>query len=355
MNRSTLEIIFKIFEFAMFMGLSVISIILSWEALVKFQSMDTNLKQRHETVKRFPTLTICPNQDGYAYGKDFHFNIYDTISNLLKDKEHKNNVLKEGPNDEFGIQVRETISAYFGRCFRLIPTRHVAKKSFDVAIAIKFSNIIPEAEIPSSKVFFTSEINSIGIGRAYWYEGQEYWRVVPIKRRISFRLIEHEYKYFEDKSGCSMDLSWYECYAATVESSSFADCPEKCLAHSIHHNKSEKLRFCKSNTVEWQCSNEVLRELRKQIIEKDTCLRSCTIRNYEGTSQDYPFDHNNTIAFNYYFAPPYIATIHEEYLLFDFLGLISSVGGTLGIFIGFSIIAIISGLLSYILAFINKI
>ena len=57
----------------------------------------------------------------------------------------------------------------------------------------------------------------------------------------------------------------------------------------------------------------------------------------------------------WHFTPPYMEMVYDEYLLFDFLGLISSVGGTLGIFIGFSFIAIISSFLSYLLSMINRI
>ena len=357
MNQGTLKVAVKILEYVILTGLSVISVILSWEALVKFQSMDTNLKRRQEYVRRYPTVTICfkPSRDSYIYGEDFHLNVYDTISAFLNDEEHKKNILRVGSNQAHGNEVRKTISAYFGRCFRIIPTKNVTERSFDIVIAIKFRNGIPKSDVPSAEIFLTSKINSIGINRAYWYEGQEFTGLVPIGVRKSFRLVEEEHNYLEDKSGCSADQSWYDCYARLAESIPFHGCPTRCLAHSIHHKGLEKLNFCVPDTVEWQCSNNILRQLRKQLIENNTCPRSCTISAYKGTTQDYTFDHNNTIAFNYYFAPPYMAIVHDEYLLFDLFGLISSVGGTLGIFIGFSFTAIISAFLSYSVTIINKI
>lgn len=357
MNQKTLKIVFKTLEYVLLVGLSVISVILSWEALLKFQSMDTNFKRRHEPIRKYPTVTICfiPQRDSYAYGKDFHFNIYDSVSKLLKDEEHKSNVLQEGLNEVHGVEIKETISAYFGRCFRIIPTKHVTERSLDIAIGIKFQNVIPKSDVPSAEIFLTSKINSIGINRAYWYEGQEFYVLVPPGVRKSLKIFEEEYNYLREKSGCSADQSWYDCYARLVESLPFDSCTTKCLAHSIHHKGLEKLNFCFSNTDEWQCSNDILRQLRKELIENNTCPRSCTVTAYVGTSQDYSFDHNNTIAFNYYFTPPYVAVINDEYLLFDFLGLISSVGGTLGIFIGFSFFAIISTFFTYLLAIINKI
>ena len=121
MRQATLKIAFKTLEYVILIGLSVISIILSWEALVKFQSMDTNLKQRHQIIRRYPTVTICfnPKRDNYVYGEDFHFNIHDTVSNLLNDEEHKENILHDGLNEEHGVEMKEIITAYFGRCFRI--------------------------------------------------------------------------------------------------------------------------------------------------------------------------------------------------------------------------------------------
>ena len=40
--------------------------------------------------------------------------------------------------------------------------------------------------------------------------------------------------------------------------------------------------------------------------------------------------------FGYNFAQPAIITTHGEYLIYDAIGVIGSVGGTLGMFIGFS-------------------
>ena len=267
MNQATLKIVFKTFEYVILVGLSVISIILSWEALVKFQSKDTNFKQRLETVSRYPTVTICfkPTDNSYIYGRDFQFNMYDSVSSFLNDTEHKNNVLQEELNDEYGFEVKETFSAYFGKCFRIIPTKYVIKKSVDVVIAIKFKNIISESMMPSAEVYFTSKVNSIGIGRGYWYEGDKFREIVLPKYRKSFSVMEHEYNFLQEKSKCSAEESWYDCYARLAESLSFDGCPTKCLAHSIYYNKSEKIKFCKLNTEEWQCSNKVLQNLRMQL------------------------------------------------------------------------------------------
>ena len=50
----------------------------------------------------------------------------------------------------------------------------------------------------------------------------------------------------------------------------------------------------------------------------------------------------------------YETIVLDEFVLFDFLGLVSSVGGTLGIFIGFSIFSIISCCFNFISSWIES-
>ena len=42
------------------------------------------------------------------------------------------------------------------------------------------------------------------------------------------------------------------------------------------------------------------------------------------------------------FSPPLTSTLYEEYVIYDVYGMIGSVGGTLGIFIGFSCSSVLS-------------
>ena len=357
MVKITPEIIFKVLEYIILFLLTTTSIFLSWEAFAKYQSKDTNLKRRHQEVRKHPTLTICfnPTFNDAIYGQDFHFNIYDNKEKLFEDIEHNTNVLQEGTNSEQEVDLIAIFSSYYGRCFKIKQRKQIISKSFTTSITIKFKDSLSNSEIPSAEVYFTSETNSIGIGRAYWYEGEELMIFGPVNRRKAIQISEREFNYLEETQGCSNQESWYECYAKLAEGMSFTNCPSKCLAHSIRNNGSEKMAFCKLNSEEWSCSNNFLRNLRKNVIENGTCPRSCVITNYKGKiTHDFAFDHKNTIAISYYFAPPFISIIYEEYLLFDFLGLISSVGGTLGMFIGFSFIAIISLLFSYLLTLIKR-
>ena len=55
-----------------------------------------------------------------------------------------------------------------------------------------------------------------------------------------------------------------------------------------------------------------------------------------------------TTQLEYFFAPPESIMVNEEYLIYDIYGMIGSVGGTLGICIGFSFSNVIAYFLNFL-------
>ena len=65
--------------------------------------------------------------------------------------------------------------------------------------------------------------------------------------------------------------------------------------------------------------------------------KTCTMLQYSGDIEwEYVTDERE-VYFAYNFLPPKTVSVHEEYLIYDTIGFIGSLGGTLGMFIGFSI------------------
>ena len=56
----------------------------------------------------------------------------------------------------------------------------------------------------------------------------------------------------------------------------------------------------------------------------------------------------NETIFETYFSTPAEVTVREEYIIYDAVALVSTIGGTLGIFIGFSFKELITMLFSYV-------
>ena len=54
------------------------------------------------------------------------------------------------------------------------------------------------------------------------------------------------------------------------------------------------------------------------------------------------------MSFFYHFSQSTNVIVSEEYLVYDFIGVVASIGGTLGLFIGFSFTNLATCLLSFI-------
>ena len=348
------RLLFQVFEYLILIGLSVVSIYLSFGAFKKYKSTDTNLAFSFEEVKEHPTIVICfsPENNEYVYGQNFHFNRYVDTKNFHGDKYLNTNVIQIGLNPNLGVQLTTLTTAYHGKCYKISPLETINEKSSSWYTVIKFHTKI--TNVPVCQLYFTSEANSLGIVRDYWYEGIPFMAEINPNAGQEVRLVEYEYNYLNEKSGCHETQSWYNCYAELAEKLEFEECSSKCLAHSVREC-DQIMAFCQTNTSDWSCSNKHLRNLRKSVIKDKICPRSCHIREYEGkTHENSVLNRPKAIVFTYYFFPPYISFIYKEYILFDFLGLISSVGGTLGIFIGISILALISTCFSHLVSLIEK-
>ena len=70
------------------------------------------------------------------------------------------------------------------------------------------------------------------------------------------------------------------------------------------------------------------------------------MRSFESEIVEDKYMHHKKLT--YQFAYPQILKIYQEYLIYDGIGMIGSVGGTLGMFIGFSFSNTISSILNFL-------
>ena len=93
-------------------------------------------------------------------------------------------------------------------------------------------------------------------------------------------------------------------------------------------------------------------------MQKNSCPLPCTTFQYNGNMMyekfylQQPID--NAYVITLYYLYDSFTTVHEEYLVYDLITMIGSVGGTLGMCIGFSFTGMISWILSHILRMTKK-
>ena len=92
---------------------------------------------------------------------------------------------------------------------------------------------------------------------------------------------------------------------------------------------------------------------------ESVCPKSCSVLEYTGFV-DYigsngivynPKPNETYFSLTIRYKPPAMVTLHEEYLIIDFYGMVGVVGGTLGLFVGFSIFDVVT----YVVTFFQKV
>ena len=88
-------------------------------------------------------------------------------------------------------------------------------------------------------------------------------------------------------------------------------------------------------------------EVRK--ISKEIQIKPCTKLQYLGTSHEVPMPSQRDVAmFWYKFINPPIVVVREKYVILDFVAMVGSIGGTLGLCIGFSFYDFIKNLATHL-------
>lgn len=112
-----------------------------------------------------------------------------------------------------------------------------------------------------------------------------------------------------------------------------------CIKSFIHNISLQCHSYAEDEDTLWDMYD-------RGLLFKYKCPKQCSILEFFGKidywePKYHTFTPNNTMIIHLRFQSPEVATVYEEYLIYDFNTLIGYIGGTLGMFIGFSFSGII--------------
>ena len=167
-----------------------------------------------------------------------------------------------------------------------------------------------------------------------------------------------KYIYDQSKTKCRTK-SFYECYTSFIVSTKFEEygnCSRKCFPVALvalPFTGSPNITMCKTKD-EYDCNFKLFDKLLEEITI-EMCPKACSVLQYSETvimgdrhKMYRPNQSDHLRLFLYKFGKLQNVIVHEEYLIYDFIGVIGSAGGTLGLFIGFSFINIIDSFMSFL-------
>ena len=206
-----------------------------------------------------------------------------------------------------------------------------------------FSLTFPKSYKPSRvEIFLTSQSNAYGVIGGSWVEGDIYSTFIPIYKTKAYlarfslkavKMIDHQ-----STTKCSKTLSYYVCMGLELQQKEhYKNCSKFCIPiiwkTLIELSSNESFTICK--TVE---ENYCMATLMNHIFTTKTkqCHVRCEQFKYSARKMYDPTywpESDMEMAFNF---PSANLIEYEEYVIYDWIGMIGSIGGSLGLFIGFS-------------------
>ena len=192
------------------------------------------------------------------------------------------------------------------------------------------------------------------------FEDGDYFKYVLQKNTFKEFMIKPESYYFLSETSKCHKESYYDCLASELARFDFNQtaCKTKCIPSMFSYGKNYSSPFCQTR-MDDECALKIFHaswhhktknNFTKKVDLK--CKHSCTILQYSGlevkekskfSSQPEVYNYR---GFKYQFgnADNKMKAFHE-YLIYDSMGMIGSVGGTFGMFIGFSMTGVISSII----------
>ena len=332
---------------------------------VKFQKKDTTFKQYEEQMNELPTTVLCLEPFAKeSVLKEFNLTIYDLDNMVNLDKFPKpwKNFLDEvyfKLNRDFTIALRdynelelgdnpiqlensrnmiitvsELFTLWYGFCY-LIKLSYTFNNQ--LIFTLTFNNqTLERNDIPTPQLYITSEENALGVLGMNWIYGTEL-RWSPKDKETGYKVTPIKRKTLSLKSHCNMNSN-SNCIFELIKQSNIT-CNKSCLPVKFPNMDTILMPECdENNTIEeFDCMKW---ELHKSLFYNASffCERHCNTMEYKG-KQSFAFKYHGSSRFSIewrYILDSAKVTVQEEYLVYDSTGIVGAIGGTLGLFVGFS-------------------
>ena len=356
------EVFFTFLDWTVYLSLLGVSFSITWDVMDKFGSKATNIRQYEELITMRPIITFCFISGSLKYskyGEDFNIHYKVKDKDGVSGGDNYFTPVKFGENGHQNATVKlflkTTATLYNGLCYQLNTT--IVDKSSIANNWNQIKIISVSKALPKMEFYFTSGENSYGVVKGDWRNGE----VLKIEiKRGNFKKIDlnvQKHVFLKSTTKCS-DHTFYECLTTYVMRGNFTGCPKECIPCSLPNQSFVPCDFEeRKKYAKYKCNRDIIKDIWQGIINSNICPRTCTTTEYSGKVgyEVLTAYSEKKLILEYKFVEPAITKVHEEYVLFDTIDMICSVGGNLGLFIGFSISNVFTVLFGYLQLLLVKI
>ena len=347
--------------------LTLVAILISKEVWDQYKSKATSFKQTEKEITAEESVTVVlsfwplkntnysadvPYQarEQWQLNSDFNLSFgvaeYDSIREKLElTNTNANYSIKHSSVGE--VKFEKLISKWGDR-YKISANWINVKQPYNAFLKIDFSQDIPEDQIPDTNMFFSSEENSYGVLLSDWLDGDY---VLLDKVKGFNALFFQPQKVIKLNSEKCQNSGYYECLWSKLEREDYSLCPRRCAAIST---PSKKVPICKT-LEEFKCSYGIVTKLQNE--DSSKCKPSCNIINMKQNTIYKENQEGPNAKWNVFVIYSFQNTnmkVEEEYLVQDFVGMLGSIGGTLGMCIGFSFVGLLFSILEHFQRFFQR-
>ena len=270
-----------------------------------------------------PSIMACIKQDNSSVIDQTDLTIQYEVQDDL-------NQMYENLSEEVSV---ERIEYYFmSNCMTInLPSKFAITESMKHVLTFEFNTSISKDKIPHVEVYITSDFNIQYLGK--YFDGDPLMYKVAPNTYLEAEIKEKQIRYLQN--GECRNVSFFRYLALAVNQTSMENCSEKCIPYSSKSGIKEiddllsNITMCKTE-VDSNCSKKwfsnVVMEAKKP----------CKKVEYSGRSHISVTSEDHVVKFAYSFSLPRTTIVFDEYLILDTIAMIGSIGGTLGLFVGFS-------------------
>ena len=176
---------------------------------------------------------------------------------------------------------------------------------------------------------------------------------VSNNRYIAINYMEESTEFVKD---CS-ETPFFKCWAEQIAKTRVFNCSKICVPlvfHSIMENIDHDIPKCLDNPEEYCMIG--LDGYKKYTMLKSTCLKQCLNKASRLDISEIkakPLYTQGQVQLDIYFTVAPEKIRNKEYLIYDGVGMFGSIGGSLGLFVGFSIFDSLCPILEFLLKKLN--
>ena len=335
---------FKILECFLFIGFSIVAGWFASGVLKQFFSRETNFTQYEKKITEYPVVAIVFSDLRASEVNLNNFEILYLPNFIMNPTERKLGIGKNYiHNDDFNkteIVIVESFKNYKGfRVFRIIHSTpiHMLLK-VPPEIVIKLITKLQMSENFNSEVHFylTSPNNSPGFWAKYWKDGKPFQISMIKNSAVKCNIQAQITNYLRQTDKCQKE-SFSECMASQIDEIEFNECPKKCMPNAFANlGKYYQTPYCKNDTLNQLCIYRHMNMLVKKGMSN--CQKSCSVIEYTGEiflryNQKSQSNETDEYYLKYQLNDATSTKVNNEYLIYDTIGMVGSIGGTLGMVI----------------------